>query len=80
MTSVYIEEKQENGRYKPMKGIPVTDPGIVYKSLCAALYRHTLNRHCNRIKAVRINDTTMKFIVTYYNQRAVYTVDNIGFR
>ena len=81
--SVYLEEKQKNGRYKPMAGVPVTDPATVYKSLAVSLYRHSLNRHCNRIQARRIDDTTMQFIVTYgydIKKRAVYTVENIGFR
>ena len=80
MTSIVVEKKQENGRYKP-DGKAVYDNAYVYKLLCTALYRHSLNRHCNRIQVKRIDDNTLQFTVTYYgNQfRSVFTVDNIGY-
>ena len=81
MVSVRMEQKQENGRYRPVPGLPITDPATVYKYLAQNLYRHSLNRHCNRIKATKIDDSTMQFVVTFNDgNRFVYTVDNIGFR
>ena len=80
MISVYLEEKQENGRYKPAKGVPVINPAIVYKSLATALYRHSLNRHCNRIQVKKLEDDNLRFTITHSGgrYRSVYIVENIG--
>ena len=72
MTSLVIEKKQENGRYKA-DGLPVTDPVQVYRSLSYRLLKK-VNRSFGRFEYKEFDNEHLRLVFTYYDWRIVYIV------